>query len=80
MPGRGSNIEIGQRYVGTGPTLFGTPSRNVWLVSAVRRAIDGLLYADLINENDRGRKKTISTIALVDPRFYRLLVIDSQTL
>ena len=71
MSRQGSGIEIGQRYVGTGPTLFGTPSRNIWFVSAIRRAIDGLLYADLINEKDPGRIKTISTEALADPRYYK---------
>ena len=70
MPHR-NIIEIGQRYVGAGPTLFGTPSRNIWFVRAIRRAPDGLLYADLINEKDPGRKKAISTTALADTSLYR---------
>ena len=63
-------IEIGQRYASTGPTAFGTPSHNIWLVSDIRRALDGALYADLVNEKDRSRKKMISLEALADPKFY----------
>ena len=75
---RQGNTEIGRRYVGIGPTLFGAPSRNVWFVRNIWRAIDGLLYADLINEKDPGRKKTISTETLTDPRFYRPLAGEPQ--
>ncbi len=77
MPRQANSIEIGQRYVGTGPTAFGTPSRNIWFVGTIRRAIDGLLYADLINEKDRGRKKTISMEALADPRYYQPVAGDA---
>ena len=72
-------IEVGQRYVGTGPTPFGTPSRNVWCVGAIKRAIDGLFYAELINEREPGRTKTISTEALSDPRFYRPVAAEAQS-
>ena len=65
------NVKIGQRYVGAGPTAFATSSRNIWLVSEIHRAIDGGLYADLVNEKDRGRKKMISVEALADPKFYK---------
>ena len=71
MSRQGSRIEIGQRYVGTGPTLFGTPSRNIWFVRAIRRAIDGLLYAELISEKNPGRTKAISALALADTSLYR---------
>lgn len=67
------DIKPGQRYVGTGPTLFGTPSRDIWRVREVRRANDGLLYADLHSEREPGRKKMVSTAALADTNFYRPL-------
>ena len=70
---RKAGVEVGYRYIGTGLTPFGAPSRNIWVVDSIRRAIDGLLYADLINEKDPGRKKTISTAALGDRSLYRPL-------
>lgn len=70
MPKQAS-ITVGQRFVGTGPTPFGTPSWNVWVVDVLRRGNDGMLYAELINERDPGRRKTISAVALLDTRFYR---------
>ncbi len=76
MSRQGSSVEIGQRYVGTGPTLFGTPSRNIWFVRTIRRAIDGLLYADLISESEPRNKKAISIRALADSRLYRPVVSE----
>lgn len=73
-----ANIEIGQRYRDTRPTMFGKPSRTVWVVDALWHGLDGLLYAEVIQEKDPGRKKTISTNALADPRFYRPVAEQPQ--
>jgi hypothetical protein len=61
-------IEVGQRYRDARLTAFGMPSRTVWVVSRIWTDLDGLLHTQLVNDNDPGRRKTISTTTLVDNR------------
>ena len=79
--GRREDIEIGQRYVANEPSVFGLPPRAIWLVAEVRRATDGVLYANLVNEKQTNRKKTIAVDALADPRLYHpAAAIEAQSL
>ena len=77
---RRENIEVGQRYVATESSVFGAPPRAIWLVAYIRRATDGVLCANLVNEKQTNRKKTIAVDALGDPRLYRVAPRDPSNL
>jgi len=66
----GKGIAPGQRYRETGSTAFGTARRIVWVVDALWHEPNGLAYVRLVNETSPTRVKTLSLIAVADPRLY----------
>jgi hypothetical protein len=63
-------IVAGQRDYDARLTVFGTPCRTVWVIDRVWQALDGLNYAALVDERDSQHRKTLSTTALHDVKFF----------
>jgi hypothetical protein len=62
------SIEVGQRYRDARITAFGARLRTIWVVDRVWQRSDGIEYVRLVQEDDRGRSKTIAASALSDRR------------
>jgi hypothetical protein len=65
-------IERGQRYRDVSPGRFGALGTE-WIVDAVFKGTDGIVYAQLVCASDTTQQKTLSVHALTDrSRFERL--------
>ena len=71
-----ARIKAGQRYVEMGTSYFGRGYRSIWAVADTFRAGDGVMYAHLVSEKDRYRKKTLSAAALADTGRFRPVATD----
>ncbi|MGB8842244.1 MAG: hypothetical protein WCC64_14385 [Aliidongia sp.] len=71
-----SEVKCGQVYQATGKTYLGRPSVG-WIVTRIFNSYDGLAYAQLTNRDDATLTKTVSLVALTDPRLF-LLIQDAE--
>jgi hypothetical protein len=66
-----SEPKFGQVYRATGKTYLDRPSAG-WIVNKTFISTDGLTYVQLVNQGDTTLTKTVSVVALTDPRLFLL--------
>jgi hypothetical protein len=72
---RVNKVEIGQRFEAIG-AVRGMPTFGYEVQAVFRSAIDHIDYARLVQLGDPTRTKTISVLALLDPRHFAPLAAE----